>query len=40
VVTDGTVTRPEKLAGTVRFVAAAQVGRPRLLDNLAVRVPD
>jgi pantoate--beta-alanine ligase len=40
VVTDGTVTRPEKLAGTVRFVAAAQVGRPRLLDNLAVHVPD
>jgi pantoate--beta-alanine ligase len=39
VVTDGTVTRPDPLAGTVRFVVAARFGRPRLLDNLAVTVP-
>ncbi len=39
VVTDGTVTRPDVLGGTVRFVVAARFGRPRLLDNLAVTVP-
>jgi pantoate--beta-alanine ligase len=40
VVTDGTVDRPARLEGRVRFVVAARVGRPRLLDNLAVTVPD
>jgi pantoate--beta-alanine ligase len=40
VVTDGTVTPPERLTGTVRFLAAARVGRPRLIDNLAVAVPE
>jgi pantoate--beta-alanine ligase len=40
VVTDGTVSRPARLTGTVRFLAAARVGRPRLIDNLAVAVPD
>jgi pantoate--beta-alanine ligase len=39
VVTDGTVVRPDPLAGTVRFVTAVRIGRPRLLDNLAVTVP-
>ncbi len=39
VVSDGTVTRPTRLGGSVRFVVAARFGRPRLLDNLAVVVP-
>jgi pantoate--beta-alanine ligase len=39
VVTDGTVDRPDPLAGRVRFVTAVRIGRPRLLDNLAVTVP-
>jgi pantoate--beta-alanine ligase len=39
VVTDGTVSRPDPLTGTVRFLAAARVGRPRLIDNLSVTVP-
>jgi len=39
VVTDGTVDRPDPLAGTIRFVTAVRIGRPRLLDNLAVTVP-
>jgi pantoate--beta-alanine ligase len=39
VVADGTVDRPARLAGRVRLLAAARVGRPRLIDNLAVTVP-
>jgi pantoate--beta-alanine ligase len=39
VVPDGTVTRPDVLEGVVRLVVAARFGKPRLLDNLAVRVP-
>jgi pantoate--beta-alanine ligase len=39
VVADGTVEVPDVLAGTVRLLAAARVGRPRLIDNLAVVVP-
>jgi len=38
-VTDGTVARPEVISGTVRLVTAVRLGRPRLLDNLAVVVP-
>jgi len=40
VVTEGTVTRPSVLAGDLRLLAAAQFGRPRLLDNVAVTAPD
>jgi pantoate--beta-alanine ligase len=39
IVADGTVERPTELAGTVRLVTAVRLGRPRLLDNLAVTVP-
>jgi pantoate--beta-alanine ligase len=39
VVTDGTVDRPDPLAGTVRLLAVARFGRPRLIDNLSVTVP-
>jgi pantoate--beta-alanine ligase len=39
IVTDGTVERPTELSGTVRLVTAVRIGRPRLLDNLAVTVP-
>jgi pantoate--beta-alanine ligase len=39
IVTDGTVDRPAVLSGTVRLVTAVRIGRPRLLDNLAVTVP-
>jgi pantoate--beta-alanine ligase len=39
IVTDGTVTRPATLAGVVRLVTAVRLGKPRLLDNLAVAVP-
>ena len=40
VVADGTVTRPATLSGGVRLVTAVRLGKPRLLDNLAVRLPD
>jgi pantoate--beta-alanine ligase len=39
IVTDGAVTRPVVLAGSVRLVTAVRLGKPRLLDNLAVTVP-
>jgi len=34
------LARPEGLAGEVRLLAAARFGRPRLLDNLGVLVPE
>lgn len=40
VVADGSVTRPEVLTGSIRFVVAARFGRPRLLDNLAIQIAD
>ncbi len=32
--------RPDRLAGEVRLLVAARFGRPRLLDNLGVLVPE
>lgn len=40
VVRDGTVSRPDTLAGAIRFVVAARFGTPRLLDNLGLQLPD
>jgi len=34
------LARPGRLAGEVRLLAAARFGRPRLLDNLGVLVPE
>jgi len=39
VVTEGTVTRPERVTGDLRLLAAARFGRPRLLDTVAVTAP-
>jgi pantoate--beta-alanine ligase len=35
-----TLARPDRLAGEVRLLVAARFGRPRLLDNLGVLVPE
>ena len=34
-----TLLEPDELAGEIRLIIAAQVGRPRLLDNLGVNAP-
>ena len=34
------LARPDRLTGEVRLLAAARFGRPRLLDNLGVLVPE
>ncbi|HVN50618.1 MAG TPA: pantoate--beta-alanine ligase, partial [Acidimicrobiales bacterium] len=40
VVDPATLRRPDRLEGEVRLLVAARFGRPRLLDNLAVLVPE
>jgi len=35
-----TLARPDRLEGEVRLLVAARFGRPRLLDNLGVLVPE
>lgn len=35
-----TLRRPDRLVGEVRLLIAARFGRPRLLDNLSVLVPE
>lgn len=40
VVDAATLVRPAVLAGEIRLLAAARFGRPRLLDNLGVLVPE
>jgi pantoate--beta-alanine ligase len=40
VVDAGTLAPPSVLAGEVRLLTAARFGRPRLLDNLGVLVPE
>jgi pantoate--beta-alanine ligase len=35
-----TLRRPDRLAGDVRLLVAARFGRPRLLDNLGLLVPE
>ncbi len=40
VVEPATLRRPDRLSGEVRLLVAARFGRPRLLDNLAVLVPE
>jgi pantoate--beta-alanine ligase len=35
-----TLGRPERLTGEIRLIAAARFGRPRLLDNLGLLVPE
>jgi len=36
----GTLTRPDVLTGQIRLLIAGRFGRPRLLDNLGVLVPE
>ncbi len=40
VVDAATLERPDELAGDVRLLTAGRLGRPRLLDNIGVTVPD
>jgi pantoate--beta-alanine ligase len=40
VVDAASLTRPDVLAGEIRLLTAARFGRPRLLDNLGVLVPE
>ena len=40
VVDVATLARPDVLRGDLRLLTAARFGRPRLLDNLGVLVPE
>jgi len=40
VVDASTLARPEVLAGEIRLLTAVRFGRPRLLDNLGVLIPE
>jgi len=40
VVDAATLARPDRLSGEIRLLTAARFGRPRLLDNLGLLVPE